>query len=128
MSDWQSQTSTSFGSGKQNTKNMIAKWNSSAYGQKMSGSYPDMWGLSAVQSGIWNGSSGWYVSSREEWAAFGDQLGITTNNYGNKGLKNYYWSSSQGNTSNAWDANFSGGYMDNIRVRNTSYVRLGATF
>ena len=129
MNDYQTATSTSFGSGKQNTKNMIAKWNSSAYGsQNGDSSYPDMWGLSAVQSGTWNGSSGWYVPSREEWAAFGDQLGITQSNYGNKGLSDWYWSSSQGNTSSAWLANFNSGYMFSDSVRSIICVRLGATF
>ena len=126
MSDWQSTTSTSFGSGKQNTKNMIAKWNSSAYGAQNDGNYTDMWGLSTVQSGTWNGSSGWYVPSREEWAAFGGQLGITQSN--DKGLSGWYWSSSQDDTSNAWLANFYSGYMASLRVNGDNYVRLGATF
>ena len=48
--------------------------------------YTDMWGLSAVQSGTWNGSTGWYVPSRGEWAAFGAAFGITEDNYTNYGL------------------------------------------
>ena len=129
MNDYASTTSTSFGSGKQNTKNMIAKWNSSGYGsQTTSGSYSDMWGLSAVQSGTWNGASGWYVPSREEWAAFGGQLGITQSNYENKGLSDWCWSSSQGDTSHAWHASFYSGCMGSNTVGNRSYVRLGATF
>ena len=129
MNDYQTATSTSFGSGKQNTKNMIAKWNSSAYGsQTTSGSYPDMWGLSAVQIGTWNGSSGWYIQSREEWAGFGDQLGITQSNYENKRLSNWYWSSSQSTTHTAWYACFYGGYMYRSFVYDFNYVRLGATF
>ena len=107
---------------------MIAKWNSSAYGSQNDGSYTDMWGLSAVQSGTWNGSSGWYVPSREEWAAFGDQLGITKSNYGNKGLADWYWSSSQNNSDCAWYANFRNGYMYYDYVYGHYYVRLGATF
>ena len=129
MNDYASTTSTSFGSGKQNTKNMIAKWNSSAYGsQNGDSSNPDMWGLSAVQSGTWNGSSGWCVPSREEWAAFGGQLGITQSNYENKGLSDWCWSSSQGDTSHAWHASFYSGCMGSNTVGNRSYVRLGATF
>ena len=130
MDDYASTTSTSFGSGKQNTKNMIAKWNSSAYGsQNDNSSYTDMWGLSAVQSGTWNGSSGWYVPSKEEWAAFGDKLGITQSNHGNKGLSNGYWLSSQDNAYLAWRADFILGYMfiDGVNG-NYNYVRLGATF
>ena len=46
--------------GEKNTQTMRSKWNSSAYGsQNASSYYTDMWGLSAVQSGTWNGSSGW---------------------------------------------------------------------
>ena len=88
-----------------------------------------MWGLSAVQSGTWNGSSGWYVPSREEWAAFGGQLGITKSNYENKGLSDMCWSSSQYNADIAWGANFYNGYVYYYTVSfNSPYVRLGATF
>ena len=128
MTDWQSTTSTSFGSGKQNTKNMIAKWNSSAYGsQNGASSNPDMWGLSAVQSKI-NENPAWYVPSREEWAAFGDQLGITQSNYENKELSSCCWSSSQHNTDSMPYANFEYGSMVNGVAYGNNYVRLGATF
>ena len=128
MNDYQTATSTSFGSGKQNTKNMIAKWNSSAYGAQNDGSYTDMWGLSAVQSGTWNGSSGWYVPSRGEWGAFADKLGITSSNYRNKGLFDGYWSSSQDTTGTAGTALFSNDCLNFGYVYGNSYVRLGATF
>ena len=128
MNDYSTATSTSFGSGKQNTKNMIAKWNSSAYGaQNDNSSYDDMWGLSTVQSKI-NANPAWYVPSQEEWAAFGDQLGITQSNYGNKGLSNWYWLSSQNSNRGAWVARFYDGYMETYIVNDTNYVRLGATF
>ena len=128
MDDYSTATSTSFGSGKQNTKNMIAKWNSSAYGaQNDNSSYDDMWGLSTVQSKI-NANPAWYVPSREEWAAFGEQLGITSSNYGNEGLSEWCWSSSQYTTRNAWSAGFSNGYMQNNSVNSSAFVRLGATF
>ena len=71
MDDYATATSVDFGAGEKNTQTMISKWNSSAYGSQNNGSYTDMWGLSAVQSGTWNGSTGWYVPSRGEWAAFG---------------------------------------------------------
>ena len=128
MNDYSTATSTSFGSGKQNTKNMIAKWNSSAYGAQNDGSYTDMWGLSAVQSGTWNGSSGWYVPSRGEWGAFADKLGITSSNYRNKGLFDGYWSSSQDTTGTAGTALFSNDCLNFGYVYGNSYVRLGATF
>ena len=129
MSDYATYTSGDFGAGEQNTSKMITKWNNRGYGaQNDNSSYDDMWGLSAVQSGTWNGSSGWYVPSRGEWAAFGGELGITTSNYSSKGLSYYYWSSSQYTTNYAWCASFSLGYMDRNSVDGTTYVRLGTTF
>ena len=111
-------TSTDFGTGATNTAAMKAKSGSSSY----------LWGLSAVQSGTWNGSSGWYVPSKEEWSAFGDQLGITESNYGEKGFLGQYWSSSQYDADYAWYATFTYGYMYYTNVNLNRYVRLGATF
>ena len=129
MSDYASTTSGDFGTGEKNTQTMISKWNSSAYGaQTTTGSFPDMWGLSTVQSGTWNGSTGWYVPSRGEWAAFASQLGITKSNYTSFGLSLSYWSSSQSTTRGAWLAYFSIGYMNNGNVNTTYYVRLGTTY
>ena len=128
MDDYATATSVDFGVGEKNTQTMISKWNSSAYGSQNNGSYTDMWGISAVQSGTWNGSTGWYVPSRGEWAAFASQLGITDDNYENYGLSNTYWSSSQGNTYRAWYAIFGSGYMNGSVVNYTNYVRLGTTF
>ena len=110
-------TSTDFGTGESNTAAMKAKSGSSSY----------LWGISAVQSGTWNGSGGWYVPSRGEWAAFADQLDITTSNYSSKGLSFYYWSSSQHSTYRAWRANFLIGGFD-YGVDDDTYVRLGTTF
>ena len=100
-------TSTDFGTGESNTAAMKAKSGSSSY----------LWGISAVQSGTWNGSGGWYVPSRGEWSAFADQLDITTSNYSSKGLSDYYWSSSQSGASRAWFASFSGGYFQRLLRR-----------
>ncbi len=116
MSDYASQTSTAFGRGEQNTINMISKWNSNGYGSQDAG---DMWGASEVNSRTWNGSSGWYIPSRDEWAAFAGELDIDSGNY---------WSSSQSSTFNAWRADFvSGNFYDN-NVDLNNYVRLGTTF
>ena len=125
MNDYATYTSGDFRAGEQNTAKMITKWNSNGYGSQNSN---DMWGISAVQSGTWNGSSGWYVPSRGEWAAFADQLDITPSNYSSKGLSNTYWSSSQGNASYTWIATFDHGYMLTNRVYSNFYVRLGTTF
>ena len=130
MSDYATYTSVNFGTGEQNTSKMITKWNASGYGtQNGNSSYPDVWGLSAVQSVTWNGSSGWYVPSKQEWVAFGNAFSITSSNYSSTfGLSDYYWSSSQANARTAWDMRFSNGYMGDNFVYSSSYVRLGTTF
>ena len=134
MSDWQSQTSSEFGRGEQNTINMITKWNNSGYGTQNAGnsSYnPDMWGISAVNSRTWNGSEGWYIPSRVEWVAFAGKLGITggsSGNYSSKGLSDYYWTSSQRNTYEAWGANFVNGFSSYSSVASRHCVRLGTTY
>ena len=126
MDDYATYTSEDFGTGEQNTSKMRIKWNSSGYGSQTSS---DVWGLSEVKSGTWNGSSGWYVPSRAEWAAFGDAFDITRDNYINFGLSSEYWASSQESTATAWSAEYSSGimYFDGS-VTNNNYVRLGTTF
>ena len=128
MNDYSTTTSTSFGSGKQNTKNMIEKWNSNEYGSKNGNSeYPDVWSLSTVQSKI-NANPAWYVPSSGECGAFADKLGITPSNYASKGLSNCYWSSSQYGINGAWYANLDYGCMYGQDVRSYFYVRLGTNF
>ena len=124
MDDYATATSLDFGTGKANTEAMIAKWNSSAYGaQNDNGTYLDMWG--AIQDKV---AEGWFVPSRGEWGAFGDNLGITTDNYLNCGLSDWCWSSSQYNSDGAWYALFTTGYMRGSYVNNRYYVLLSATF
>ena len=85
-------TSTSFGSGKENTSKMITAWNNKEYGEQtksssINGIYPnltyklascikisptttqgysDVWGV--IQD---KAKAGWFVPSRDEWNAFG---------------------------------------------------------
>ena len=112
-------TTTTFGSGKTNTKTLIGN-------QDLNSSLKER-----IQPKV---NKGWFIPSREEWSAFGGELGITTSNYSAKGLNSWYWSSSQYNTSTygAWYARFSYGYMDNYfsiyLVSNSYYVRLATTF
>ena len=121
MRDYSSYTSTAFGKGKENTTNMITKWNASGYGTQDSN---DMWKL--IQTKV---NAGWFVPSKDEWSAFGKTLGITTSNYSSTyKLQKWYWSSSQNGTYYAWSANFYTGCMYDINVNNTYYVRLAATF
>lgn len=130
MSDYATTTSGDFGKGKSNTTTMIAKWNAKAYRDQdqCSSKHKDMWGQ--IQEKV---NNGWFVPSRAEWSAFGGELGISKDSsnekyYGNFGLSDYYWSSSQSNTRSAWCAYFILGYMDYSLVNDCNYVRMSATF
>ena len=120
ISDYNTITSESFGSGKTNTATMIAKWNSSAYGDQVD---TDMW--KAIQTQV---NKGWFVPSKEEWSAFGSNLGIDNTNYVNHNLSDYCWSSSLRNKTSAWGAWFGFGCMSNVSINGTISVRLSATF
>ena len=132
ISDYSTITSQNFGSGKQNTANMISKWNSSAYGSQNA---RDIWG--AIQTQVENG---WFVPSRAEWAAFADAFSITSNyngsgsytgggNYDSTyGLSSYCWSSSLGSANNAYLTNFLNGYIIHGNVSYYYCVRLATTF
>lgn len=94
------------------------------YGDKdQCSGHKDMWGQ--IQGEF---AKGWFVPSKEEWSAFAEELGITDSNYTSKGLSDWYWSSSQLGTGNAWDANFGSGSMSYGDVNRNNYVRLSATF
>ena len=124
MSDYAETTSGDFGKGKSNTTTMITKWNAKAYGdQDKCSSHKDMWGQ--IKKEV---NNGWFVPSRAEWSAFGGELGITSSNYGNFGLSNWYWSSSQRNADGAWGSNFYNGYVSRNNVDGDNCVRLSATF
>ena len=125
MSDYASATSGDFGTGKANTNAMIAKWDAKAYGEQDQGAdHKDMWGQ--IKSQVANG---WFVPSRAEWSAFAEELGITKENYANKGLSDMYWSSAQYSTNSAYGAYFNYGHMSGDDVDSDYYyVRLSATF
>ena len=123
MSDYSTYTSKDFGSGKENTEKMITKWNASGYGAQDN---KDLW--KHIQDVAGEGKK-WFVPSKGEWSAFGGELGITSSNYSSKGLRDYYWSSSQCSTSSAWRAEFLRCYMDGDSVSlDINYVRLATTF
>ena len=120
ISDYNTITSESFGSGKTNTATMIAKWNSSAYGNQAD---TDMWKV--IQTQV---NKGWFVPSREEWSAFAKNLSIDKVNYVNYNLSDYCWSSSLNDENHAWIADFIDGYMNGGDFNYSSFVRLSATF
>ncbi len=120
ISDYNTITSESFCSGKTNTATMIAKWNSSAYGDQAD---TDMWKV--IQTQV---NKGWFVPSKEEWSAFGSNLSIDSTNYVNHKLSAYCWSSSLMNRISAWFAIFGDGYMRFNYIYGNLCVRLSATF
>jgi uncharacterized repeat protein (TIGR02543 family) len=76
------------------------------------------------------GSVTFRLPSKEEWSAFGGQLGIDKSNYSSKyGLRYYYWSTTEYDSTLAWHAWFDQGHM--YYFNKTTYslaVRLCATF
>ena len=94
MTDYATYTSTSFGSGKENTSKMITAWNNKEYGEQtksssINGIYPNLtyklascikispsMGGEQNISDVWGviqdkANAGWFVPSRDEWNAFG---------------------------------------------------------
>ena len=123
ISNYATVTSDSFGAGKANTQTMIEKWNAGEYGAKDAGSKPDMWG--AIQEEV---KKGWYVPSKEEWAAFASNLNITSSNYVNKSLSKYSWLSSLNGPGTAWIPDLVYVNMIYSDINNDCCVRLGTTF
>ena len=109
-------TTTTLGSGKTNTQTLIGKADLNSSLKKQ------------IQPKV---NKGWFIPSKEEWSAFGEELGIGTTNYSDKGLSSWYWSSSQyfPDTSTAWHAYFTRGYMHySGTIYGHYYVRLATTF
>ena len=93
-------TDQGFGTGKENTRKMIEKWNATGtntgYQNSEKNDY-DIW--NHIQTKY---QEGWYIPSKEEWAAFADYLRnrknnpLIENNYNNiYQLSETYWTSSQ---------------------------------
>ena len=126
------------GTGRANTAAVKAKWDlgeeTGGYGAQNS---RDLWGylpstpkaganVIASESDILNYR--WFIPSRAELCAFAYNLEITDDNYTDKGLDNYYWSSSQEDHSNAWDLCIGAEDMFSENVDFDYHVRVSATF
>lgn len=100
ISDYSTAAKTGFGEGKTNTANMIAKWNADTDANKITSedgkSCIDMWG--AIQTKEW---INWYVPSKDEFAAFASNLGISSSGC-LATLSVSYWSSSLDDCDKAW--------------------------
>lgn len=121
MNDFNTATSTSFGEGKTNSTNILNRWKDYSYGYSLQNN--DIWKY--IENDI---NDGWFIPSKEEWAAFADRLDINTSIYKTYGLKDYYWSSSQANTQSAYVIYLNYGAIDNGNVDTQFYVRLSTTF
>ena len=124
MNDYASATSKDFGKGRANTKTMIEKWNNNDYGGQRQ---DDIWGVIQTEVGDINNPT-WYVPSKGEWSAFGDNLGITSVNYSDYELSYWYWSSSQYDMRNVWGIKFHDEFIDSCGLGNMGFVRLSTTF
>ena len=124
-------TSNDFGTGKENTRKMIEKWNAAGTENGYANSAQD-------KRDIWKHiqtkyNEGWFIPSRAEWAAFANEIGgetpITTSNFNSTyGLSNLYWSSSQYQDFSAWLAYFYYGYIYFDNVKWAYAIRLATTF
>ena len=108
-------TITTFESGKANTQTLIENSKLDSDLQKV------------IQPKV---NKGWFIPSKEEWSAFGEELEITERNYSAKGLNDSYWSSSQYSTDAiyAWTGCFYYGHMNYNNIYVTNCVRLVTTF
>lgn len=119
-------TSNDFGEGKENTRKMIEKWNAAGTNDGYTDADQD-------NQDIWKHiqtkyEEGWFIPSKAEWAAFGNELGITKeNHYSTYKLSSSYWSSSQYTIRMSFNALINNAYMHYRAVNDTRSVRLAAT-
>ena len=122
--------------GRKNTEAIMAKFKATSeggWGTAVTGKiYIDMLEVIGTK---YNSSIGWFVPSKQEWAAFAGFLsgkGLTTSNYNSTfGLSDRYCSSSQhssGYPQSEWRALFSNGNFGDSTINGSDYVRLCTTF
>lgn len=114
-----------FGSGKDNTSEMIKKWDEAGHDDQSTIKYTDIWNEIQTES-----KNGWFVPSKGEWCAFAVNMNITKDNYSSKNLGATYWSSSVRTPFNDLPATPSfvlNGVLISSCV-NDCYLRLATTF
>ena len=119
MLDYSTTTASSFGSGITNTINMMERWNNKRYGEQ---NERDIWGNISEQVNM-----GWFVPSREELAAFYNELEIIYSSNNNVSKSYNYWSSSQYDQYGIWLCNFNG-FGIGWHAEALNKVRLATTF
>ena len=112
---------TSFGEGKNNTAFMIQK-----YGNTDGPSSRGVMMWKQIKSQV---NDGWFVPSKDEWSAFLGELGISTTNFSEFGLKdNAYWTSSRRTGYLIWATIMNYGYGEAVRTWENLWFRLSITF
>ena len=136
----ESLTSSDFGSGRDNTENVLEAWLNEEYGSQNASTVNknDIW--EEVQYKV---QDGWFVPSQQEWEAFIRELDISLEDSYNYGLSYYednlsytyvYWSSSQTSETSAVVAGFidpedpENTYYEWVDFIDQSYLRLSNTF
>lgn len=125
-----------FGKGKENTGRLIDEWSENTDETKDDGSSTVLWGLDSL---IKKYKEGWFVPSKDEWAAFAGNLDISTDadeltslGLYNTELYKYgtYWSSSQyvATSTSAWNIYLNYGYLGTLPIANVQSVRLSTTY
>ena len=119
MNDFAITTAMDFGSGRQNTLNMMKKWTNEEYGKKKQ---DDLWNKVKIQV-----QNGWFIPSIDEWCAFADQLDINNENHEKKGLRDDYFSSSQYNDFSYFSLSFYKYTCSHEPINAVNYFRLART-
>lgn len=119
-------TSNNFGEGKENTRKMIEKWNAAGTSEGYTDAAQD-------NQDIWKHiqekyNKGWFIPSACEWAAFGNELTITTDKRSQYSLKSYYWSSSQVSVTHIKVIRFNGLNFASYKSNAEYFVRLATIF
>lgn len=125
-------TEDGFGTGKENTRKMIEKWNAAGTSNGYAGATQDNQDIWKHMQEKYN--QGWFIPSRAEWSAFANTFNITNvsedvNNYEKYGFNGQYCTSSQYNSGCPYSMSFiMGNMMKNLSVASGYYVRLSTTF
>lgn len=124
ISNFSNVTSSEFGKGKCNTEIMMKIWENKTYGDlNTNNSFKDLWGFTKKYY-----NQNWFIPSSKEIAAFADQLKITKNNYLEKNLPYWFWSSSISTEINANYGFFGEGRINNLHFDGWGPARLATTF
>lgn len=122
MNDFAITTAMDFGSGRQNTLNMMKKWTNEEYGKQDS---LDIWNVIKEQV-----EDGWFVPSTIEWKVFRNQLNIKRANFEGRALKVRYWSSSQFDCDGVYIEDMNRDFREESvgHARGISFARLARKF